>query len=76
MLPDRGEYKDIKFLSDGDLTVISSFKDYQHRIDIEKGVFKEETEEVIKELKKCSAACNKFLRANGISPEDSMGKYR
>lgn len=73
LLPDRGEYKDIKLLSDGDLTVISSFKDYQHRIDIEKGVFKEETEEVIKELKKYSAACNKFLRANGISPEDRAG---
>ena len=73
LLPSMGTVKDIKFLSDGDLTVISSFKDYQHRINIEKGVFKEETENVIKELKKYSAACNKFLRANGISPEDRAG---
>ena len=73
LLPSKGAYKDIKLLSDGDLTVISSFKDYKHRIDIEKGVFKEETEKVIKELKKYSAACNKFLRANGISPEDRAG---
>ena len=55
LLPSMGTVKDIKFLSDGDLTVISSFKDYQHRINIEKGVFKEETENVIKELKKYSA---------------------
>lgn len=73
LLPSKGVYKDIKLLSDGDLTVISSFKDYKHRIDIEKGVFKEETDKVIKELKKYSAACNKFLRANGISPEDRAG---
>lgn len=73
LLPSKGTYKDIKILSDGDLTVISSFKDYQHRIDIEKGVFREETEKVIRELKKYSAACNKFLRANGISPEDRAG---
>ena len=37
LLPSKGMYKDIKLLSDGDLTVISSFKDYKHRIDIEKG---------------------------------------
>lgn len=73
LLPSKGTCKDIKLLSDGDLTVISSFRDYQHRIDIEKGVFKEETEKVTKELKKYSAACNKFLRANGISPEDRAG---
>lgn len=73
LLPSKGACKDIKLLSDGDLTVISSFKDYQHRIDIEKGVFKDETEKVTKELKKYSAACNKFLRANGISPEDRAG---